>query len=214
MHHDYLMIATHLGSELGPLLRSMNSHPEITITRKSLVYSTPPDLKALKETCSHYKASRIYGDVLQHNHALRCKEMFDICSYVYYLGDPRRTMTALIKKDNYTPSRALDHYTFRLQRLVAQASQTSKRFLLCWENLHDKETDRNLASFLKLKTPLMFSVEGEDLQNPPAEGAIADKAVMVYTKYLRKLHLILGTTHVSVISGNQGSLSLGSEAEG
>lgn len=205
MHHDYLMIQTHLGSQLGPLLRGMNAHKEIYVCHSPMVYSTPPDLDILKTACGVMKECRIYADVIKFNHALRTPQLDELCSFLFYLGDPRRSITEIVKGHGYELNKALDYYAFRLQRLSSMAKHMPNSMILTFDQLNEDDANASVAKFLRLKSPLMFSVEGEDLKFPPSGDRIADEACKVYDKYLARMQKYInrGDHNVCTVTEDQ-----------
>lgn len=186
MHHDYLLIATHLGAPLSPIVRALSNSGEVSINQTPIAYSAPTDLRSLRILCERQKKARIYVDKSFYNHSIRTMSLNNICTFLYFLGDPKCTITALVKEYNYTAEKAYDYYAFRLQRLAMMSKQTHRAALLT-SDAFTNENARLLSDLIRLKTPLHFSVESEDSHTKPAEGAIADKACIVYDRYLKQI---------------------------
>ena len=186
MHQDYLLIATHLGTPIGPIMRALAANSEVGVNQTPISYGTPTDLQALRLLCRREGETRIVTDVALHNHSLRTMALGDVCMFVYLLGEPRRTITTLVQEHNYTAAKAYDYYAFRLQRLALLAKYTPRAMMLTMEMMGD-EYSKALSKKLKLKNDLYFSVEGEDLRVKPAEGVIADKACAIYDRYLSQI---------------------------
>ena len=190
MHQDYLLVVTHLGAATAPLIRAFTSNPETSLNPTPFIYSSPEELHSLKLVCNRAKTARVLIDILPYNYLLQSTNLSTICTFLYYLGDPRRTMTALIQEHSYTPTKAYDYYAFRLQRLAAMAKHTPKSFLLVWDDLNNDSVSKKLSSQLHLKNSLYFSTESAD-KGAMATGAIADKAVAAYEKYYRRIRAAL-----------------------
>lgn len=216
MHHDYLFILTHTAAAIGPLMRGMNAHSEININRTPLIYTSPLELYSLRALCESHKECRVYGDIITQNHALRSKSIMNECLFVIFLHDPRRTITSLIKEHGYSAKKAIDHYSFRLQRLALLAKEIPSAQLITWEDLESDQKANALSDYLNLKNNLRFSIEREDLKHAPIDGAIAEHIQKVYNKYLLKIQDTLGTKDVRIIPENTealGSFSINVETE-
>jgi hypothetical protein len=185
MHQDFLLVATHYGANLNPFIRGLVANSEISLNLSPLVYTNSMDLHSLITACNQLKKSRVVSDFVLHNHSIQCTDLSNICFFLYYLHEPRDSMTRLIQEYGYPPQKALDHYAFRLQRLAAMAKNTPKSFLLTYDTLDDLHS-KALSKSLHLKNPIYFSIEADD-KCVPAQGAIADKAERIYQKYLTQM---------------------------
>jgi hypothetical protein len=185
MHHDYLFIASHLGASTAPLVRALSANSEISVSPSSITYSVPTDIQALRYLCDREKKARIATDVLLFNPSIRTTGLDEMCTFVYFLGDPRCTISALVQENKYSAEKAYDYYSFRLQRLALMTKQTPLSMLLTMETLDDEHAKR-LSELLRLKDRLQFSVKDGDLPQPE-ENEIADKACAVYHRYLPEI---------------------------
>ena len=186
MHQDYLLVITHLGAAFGPLVRAFNANSETSLNSTPFFYTSPEDLYILKIICNQTKEARILVDILSFNYRLQSPTLSEVCNFLYYLGDPRRSITSLVQDHKYTLTKAYDYYAFRLQRISSIIKHTPKANLLTWDTLNDDTVSKKISSRLHLKNKLYFSTESAD-KIPTATGAIADKAVAVYEKYFEKI---------------------------
>lgn len=185
-YRDYLFIVTHLGAPAGPLLRTMNANPDISVSSQQFVYTHPTDLHTLSRICDTGKNARISTDLVVQNHSLRTSLFDNICKFLYFLDDPSRTVARMVRDHRLSPDRVLGNYSFRLQRMALMARNTTQSFLLTWDTLDDQHA-AELSRFLCLKTPLAFSVEGEDLDIEPSTSGIAEQAKAIYNRYKLKI---------------------------
>jgi len=197
MHHDYLLVLTHLGSNITTLDNSLNAHPEIAVNASNFIYSSPLDLRMLRSECAKKKEARIYVDHCFVNHALRTNSLYDTCKFIYFLGEPIMSITRIIKSHNYAPNEALKHYAFRLQRMLAGAKQTTSAVLVTYKTLENDTLGERLAEYLHLKSPLKI-VEPETPEAlPPIEKEAAEKVQAIYDRYLERFEEVFATDSIA-----------------
>ena len=197
MHQDFLLIPTHLGATIGPIQRAFHANSETSLNTNSFIYASPMDLNNLKVNCNQTKKSRVLVDILFLNHLIQTTAITELCIFLYYLGDPQRTMTSLVYEHKYTPIKAYDYYAFRLQRIATMARNTPNSMILTWDNMNDSMS-KEISSKLHLKNTLYFSIEAED-KVEKATGKIADKFCVVYEKYLNQMRDVNENNHHDVL---------------
>jgi len=197
MHYDYLFIASHLGAPTATLVRALSANPEICVSPTPITYSVPTDIQALRYLCDQEKKARIATDVLLFNPSMRTTGLDNVCAFIYFLGDPRCSISSLVHEHKYTAEKAYDYYSFRLQRLALMAKQTPLAMLLTTGTFDDEHSKR-LSELLRLKDRLRLSAEDGDLPQPE-ESKIADKACVVYHRYLPEIRANLEEHNVDAV---------------
>ena len=172
MYHDYLLFITHLGANHDSLLGQLANQPEISITNEAITYSSPLDLTTLVTACEQDKQARICMGLVSRNHDLKTKDLYDICKFVYFVGDPSVAMIDLIGERKYHPVEALKHYLHRLQRMSIMSKYTNGCYVT-------DEDYSDLPKYLKLKKELRYV--------PPA---IVEQKVFISQAFFEEAKLI------------------------
>ena len=193
MHHDYVLIISHLGADLKSITNSLDLHPEITVASASMIYSTPPDLIALRSICEKKKVARFYVDSILQNHALRCPALHKTCKFIYFLDKPDISINRIIVDHHYQPEAALAYYAFRLQRIASMVTETQDAMLVTHEDLNDAPV--RMIEYLPLKSRITpFTANGAD---KPLDPDLMKKAEEIYKRYAKAVKNVFTQTVAS-----------------
>jgi len=199
MHHDYVFLITHLGADTNPLVGSMNTHPEISVTMNQLVYATPPDLLYLRAACEQVKPARIYVATILQNHTFRCPSLYYQCKFIYFLDEPNSTISAILETQ-YKPETILSYYAFRLQRIAQMAKETTNAMLITWKDINP-ECGEKLTEFLHLKKPLSVFCGAE--KEIPEMTTLGEQSHSIFNKYFSKIEAVFAPEHSPQLSEEQ-----------
>lgn len=185
MRHDYLLIMTHLGADLEDFLKTLGSHPDISLNMAPLTYTSPLSLHSLASSCKQ-KSARIYANPVVLNHSIKDYSVLDYCLCIYYLDEPIPSIFRLVSDFGYSKDGALSYYSFRLQRLAYLAKKTPRAKLITpqMENIN-----KEISDLLRLSRKPLFKETKNDEVEP--ESVLDQQAYRVYAKYSERIKVAL-----------------------
>lgn len=150
-------VVSHLGSGSTDLVDVLNGNPRCDIKSSSVRYSGPEDLEWLfagRHKCRD--SSAIYGDHLLFNTSLSCRNLYDICKFIYVVRPARASLNEIpmVREHGLSGRFAARYYSFRLRRICEMARRTKDALFLTWDDLASGRAFPSIEEYLGLKSQL------------------------------------------------------------
>ena len=151
-----LLIVTHIGSGLSGLSQILATHSRIEMFSSKTRYDHPIQLEWLYSHAHKLdSAAAIYADQLFYNIQFSCKALYNACKFIYVVRDAKSSLNQIVSELQYTPSKAVMYYTFRLRRICEMARCTPGAVLLTWNDMATGSGLPLIEEYLQLRTPLL-----------------------------------------------------------
>lgn len=148
-------IISHLGSGSNDLLDIINKNPRCDIQKSSVTYKSPEDLNWLFSKPHKCRdRSAIYGDHILFNQSFSCKNLYEICKFIYIIRPARDSLNEISKNSNLNGEFAANYYSFRLRRICEMARKTPNSLFFTWEELISGSSFLEIEKYLGLKEKL------------------------------------------------------------
>lgn len=140
-------------------------------------------------------SSAVYGDHLLFNSSLSCKNLYEICRFIYVIRPPRAALNEIstIKDSGLKGAFAAKYYSFRLRRICEMARNTPGALLLTWDDMASGKAFVSIEEYLGLKAGLKTEYHhfSAGLKDDFDEGLISEceDAYERYYYYLDRLDL-------------------------
>lgn len=150
-----LLLCSHLNSGVDNLFSVLNQHPRIQGIQNKLPYISPLNLEIVTSHKHKFENSAsIYMDVLNFNFEFLNRQLYNLCKFIYVIGEPKDTLNSLVAQNLYKPLQATRYYCFRLRRICEMARKTPGAVFLTKNNLINGVGHELIQEYLKLKTPI------------------------------------------------------------
>lgn len=150
-------VVSHLGSGSSDLVDILNDNPRCDIQSSPISYCGPHDLERLFSRPHKCRdSSAVYGDHLLFNTSLSCRNLYDICSFIYVIRPARSSLNEISTLSEYGLSGrfAARYYGFRLRRICEMAKRTPGALFLTWDDLASGRAFPSIEGQLGLKVQL------------------------------------------------------------
>lgn len=175
-----LFLMSHLGSGSDKLYEVLKSHPKIYDPNINIIYENYEDIDyLLRQPHKVNNVSAIYIQQILYNHQFVSKQLCKFCNFVFFLGNPRTSISQIIKM-GYSEENALSYYSFRLYGLYVYYVRSFGNNLLYSGDLDE------LSKFLDIDTLSRFVEDEKELDN--VSQKTLSKAEDVYFKYIVKFN--------------------------
>lgn len=189
-----LFLVSHLGSGSDQIYNQLCENIVIQGYQNKNIhkYSNMMDIMYLTESKHKLKTtSRIYMDHLLYNFQFSCKEAYKYCKFIYFIGDPIKTINYLVKDKIYLKKQAVLYYLYRVRRICEMAKRSSDFVFLTPSLLRDQNKLNDLQKFLNLKEEIEFKFEdyiykGKEILSFQEEELL-DKSYEKYLFFLNKI---------------------------
>lgn len=150
-------MTSHLGSGSSDLVEILNDNPRCEIQSSSMRYCGPQDLNRLFSIPHKCRdSSAVYGDHLLFNASLSCRNLYDLCLFIYVIRPARASLNEIFTMKEYGLSGrfAARYYSFRIRRMCEMARRTAGALLLTWDDLATGRAFPFIEEHLGLKDQL------------------------------------------------------------
>ena len=175
-----LFLMSHLGSGSDKFYQILKAHPKIDDPGINIVYENYEDIEYLRN--KPHKVNNVSAIYMQHilyNHQFVSKKLCRLCNFVFYLGNPRSTISRIIQM-GYSESNALNYYNFRLYGLYVYYIRSYGNNLIFSSNWSE------LSKFLDIDTLSGYMEDEKEPDNVSMDTLL--KAEDVYFKYIIKFN--------------------------
>ncbi len=149
--NNVFFVVSHFGSGSSGLVAILNQNPKISVHCSEMMYQHPFNLENLTslEHKSTHPSMSLYGDHLLLNTDFACEKLYDMCKFIYIMGEPT---TAIL--DKYDEKNAFPYYSFRLRRIYEMAQRTPGAVFLTSDDINPSGF-KLIEEYLELEQPLM-----------------------------------------------------------
>lgn len=177
-----LFVVSHLGSDSGDLVKSLNDNPRVTIYDFSGLYDHYSSLQTLfGQRHKARDSSAVYGDHLCFNTNFYCSDLYSCCKFIYVISPPRIALPRIIQENNYNPIGSSRYYAYRLRRICEMAKRTPGAVLLRSENMQSKM--HLVKDYLGLKSPVNLDLTNDDSE-VTVDSSLMSSAEDCYERHL------------------------------
>ncbi len=183
-------IVSHLGSGSNHLVDILNKNPRCDIQNSSVTYKSPEDLNWLFSKPHKCRdRSAVYGDHILFNQSFSCKNIYEICKFIYIIRSARNSLNEISKNSSLKDEFAANYYRFRLRRICEMARKTPNLLFFTWEEIISGSSFQEIENYLGLKEKLTKLDFTSNLKDSFDEKLILDceDAYERYYYYLKSL---------------------------
>lgn len=180
-----LLLCSHLESGVDILSENLNSGSKLQKLNGN--YNTIDCLFLKKENFQYNKRPKFYFDNILFNHEFSCKELFKYLSFVYLIGDPRKTITNIVYSKIYDEKTACNYYCFRVRRIYEMIKKSKNYIVFFDEDLLNKNIYKDIHDMLGVKDRLKIkNIQRNDKEIRLNKNNI-DEVENFYEKYRYKI---------------------------
>jgi hypothetical protein len=181
-----LLIVSHLESGSNILIQNLDSGVRLQSLNFNL-YSNLDCLSFKRPNTEYKKRPKVYFDHILYNHEFSCKELFKYLSFVYVIGDPKKSLDNIVYNKTYDERTACNYYCFRVRRIYEMIKKSNNCLAFFDEDLQNDETYNKIHQMLGIKDKIKIKNNTQDKKEIYIDRNIMSEAERFYEKYRYKI---------------------------
>jgi hypothetical protein len=186
-----LLIVSHLESGSESLVQNLDSGVRLQRLNFNL-YSNLDCLSFKRPNTEYRKRPKVYFDHILYNHEFSCKELFKYLSFVYVIGDPKKSLDSIVHNNIYDERTACNYYCFRIRRIYEMIKKSGDCLVFFDEDLQNDETYNKIHRMLGIKDKIKIKNKTQDKKEIYIDRNIMNEAESFYEKYRYKIKSLIG----------------------